>query len=147
MPTLDAWVRQGSGWRKKQSVMFPRYGFVRPAHAAQAIGAVRSTPGVTSLVRFGHALGLFDHARLVALQTLVHQLAQATPQQPLRAGNHVVFASGPLQGAQGIVSAVARERVAVLMTLMGKQHRVTVPLNVLALQGSRAGDIAQGCNP
>ena len=133
LPLLEGWARRGGRWTKKQSVMFPRYAFVRPRRLGQSVAAIRSTPGVTSLVRFGPVLAHLSHERLAALQALLAARAAAAPQQPLQPGQQVVFASGPLQGLSGIVSAVAAERVTVLMTLLGQEQRVAGPANNLAL--------------
>ncbi len=133
LPLLESWARRAGCWTQKQTVMFPRYAFVRPRQLGQSVAAVRSTPGVTSLVRFGPVLAHLSHERLAALQALLASRAAAAPQQPLQPGQQVVFASGPLQGLSGIVSAVAAERVTVLMTLLGQEQRVAGPADNLAL--------------
>ena len=133
LPLLESWARRAGHWTRKQSVMFPRYVFVRPTRPTQGVWAIRSTPGVTTLVRFGPVLALLSHERLAALQARVAARAAATPQQPLQAGQRVVFASGPLQGLSGIVSAVASERVSVLMTLLGQEQHVSAPADHLTL--------------
>ena len=53
---LPIWVdllRRSNNWQKVQSAMFPRYLFVKPAYAEHAISPIRSTRGVSQLVRFG----------------------------------------------------------------------------------------------
>ena len=131
LPLLDTWVRAAGAWHKKQSIMFPRYGFVRPAHAGQAIGPVRCTPGVTSLVNFGHVLAYLSEERMQALRALVAARSATMPEQPFEAGQQVVFCAGPLKGASGIVSGVAAERVMVLMSLLGREQTVAVKGNDL----------------
>lgn len=133
LPELKQWVRQRGQWGHKTSVMFPRYVFVRPGRAGQAIGPVRSTPGVSTLVSFGHVLACLREEKLDALRGLVATHSAALPQQPFLAGEAVVFSAGPLKGASGIVSAVAAERVQVLMSLLGQDHRILVPARDLAL--------------
>jgi len=133
LPQLENWARRAGCWTKKQSVMFPRYAFVRPTRPSQGVWAIRSTPGVTTLVKFGPVLACVSHERLAALQALLAERAAAAPQQPLQPGQQVVFASGPLQGLSGLVSDVAAERVTVLMTLLGQEQRVAGPADQLAL--------------
>ena len=133
LPMLDQWVRQAGAWRKRQSVMFPRYAFVRPARAGQAVGPVRSTPGVTGLVTFGSILGCLSADCVEALRTLVAARAAKVPDQPLEPGRHVVFSSGPLKGLGGIVSSVAAERVMVMMSLLGCEQTVAVQADELAV--------------
>jgi transcription antitermination factor NusG len=132
LPLLDTWVRQAGAWHKKQSVMFPRYGFVRPAHAGQSIGPVRNTPGVTTLVRFGYVLAYLSEDRMQALRALVTARCAAMPGQPFEAGKQVLFCAGPLKGASGIVSSVAAERVTVLLSLLGREQTVAVKGDDLA---------------
>lgn len=133
LPVLESWARRAGQWTRKQSVMFPRYVFVRPSRPSQGVWAVRRTPGVTSLVRFGPVLALLSHERLAALQALLAERAAASPQQPLQPGQQVVFASGPLQGLSGIISNVVAERVTVLMRLLGQVQQVLAPVDQLAL--------------
>lgn len=133
LPQMESWSRRAGRWVHKQSVMFPRYAFVRPSRPTQGVWAIRSTPGVTTLVKFGPVLACLSHERLAALQALLAERAAAAPRQPLQPGQQVVFASGPLQGLSGIVSEVAAERVAVLMTLLGQEQRVLGPADNLAL--------------
>lgn len=132
LPLLDSWVRRAGKWCRKQSVMFPRYAFVRPAVPEHSISPVRSTPGVTTLVKFGPVLARLPDSKLLALQSLVAQRAQALPARPLAAGQQVVFASGPFKGMAGLVSSVADERVSVLMSLLGQQQNLQTPIDALA---------------
>ena len=46
----------------------------------------------------------------------------------LKPGKSVVVTSGPLAGLEGLVTMVARERVIVLMHLLGNETRVTLGL-------------------
>ena len=133
LPVLESWARRGGRWTKKQSVMFPRYAFVRPSRPTQGVWPVRSTPGVATLVKFGPVLACLSQEKMAALQALLAARAAAQPGQPLQVGQQVVFASGPLQGLSGIVSSVASERVSVLMTLLGQDHTVVAPANDLAV--------------
>ncbi len=134
MPQMASWVRRAGQWRQQHKPMFPRYAFVRPEHAGQAIGPVRSTPGVTCMVRFGVVLAGLADARLAALRQVVDARNACLPQQPFVPGQQVVFAAGPLAGLQGIVSSVATERVTVLMQLLGQDQTVAVPYCPLTRQ-------------
>ncbi len=131
LPLHESWVRRAGRWCKKQSVMFPRYAFVRPTRAGQSVGPVRSTPGVTCMVKFGPVLATLAPQRLVALQQAVALRSQSMPSQPFVPGQHVLFASGPLAGMEGIVSSVAAQRVLVLMELLGQDQNVPVPFQDL----------------
>lgn len=133
LPLLDHWVRHAGAWHRKQAVMFPRYNFFRPTRVQQGVGPARSTPGVSGLVRFGPVLACLAAERLEALRALVAERAASLPSQPVQAGREVVFASGPLKGLSGIVSAVAAERVMVMMTLLGREQHIAAEPDALAL--------------
>lgn len=133
LATLTRWARKRDGWHTTETAMFPRYLFVRPGRAQQGVSPIASTPGVSNLVRFGHILALLSADRLVALQAVTASMASDVPDHPFDVGAKVAFTAGPLKGANGIVSSVARERVSVLMTLLGQQHTVSVPAAALAM--------------
>lgn len=133
LPLLESWARRAGRWTKKQSIMFPRYAFVRPSRPTQGVWPVRSTPGVSTLVKFGPVLACLSPDKVAALQALLAAQAATRPGQPLQTGQAVVFASGPLKGMNGIISNVAAERVTVLMTLLGQDQSVTAPADDLAL--------------
>ena len=131
LPQLRSWQQRAGQWQQVDSIMFPRYAFLRPGNPGQSVAPARSTPGVTTLVSFGPVLGYLAADRLEALRVLVDARAQATPAQPLQVNAAVIFSSGPLKGMSGLVSAVAAERVMVLMSLLGREKRVSVPVHQL----------------
>jgi transcriptional antiterminator RfaH len=133
LPELARWVRHSRGWKRSTTALFPRYLFVRPSSAGQSIAPIRSTPGVSTLVRFGHQPARLPEAHLHALRQLLAQAAEASPEQPITPGMAVAFAEGPLKGLQGVVSSVADERVTVLFTLIGQPQQLEVgPHQLLA---------------
>ena len=115
--------------------MFVRYLFIRPAHEEQSIAPVRSTLGVSMLVRFGVQLATIDHQTvcdLAHLELAQRQLDyhQITPLQP---GVAVQIVSGPLAGLKGLVSMASSERVVVLLDLLGRQQEIRLRPAQLAL--------------
>ncbi|MCB1965825.1 MAG: hypothetical protein KDI64_07195 [Candidatus Accumulibacter sp.] len=136
LPMLTQWQKTREGWtKKKPQVMFPRYSFVRCARLEQSIAPIRSTPGVTGLVTFGTIPATLDEATLAAIRALVESRARAMDEQraPFQPGDSVQIAAGPLKGMSGIVSAVADERVSVLLSLLGREKSVAVPTAHLTL--------------
>ncbi len=132
---LTRWERKKEGWAKKQQVMFPLYGFVRCSRPEQSIGPIRSTPGVTGLVAFGSIPATLDEATLDAIRSLVEHQARGHEEEvfPFQAGDSVAISDGPLKGLSGIVSAVAAERVTVLLSLLGREKSVAIPTDHLTL--------------
>jgi transcriptional antiterminator RfaH len=134
LPLLAVWQKHKDGWRKTEQVMFPRYAFVRCARPGQSIAPIRSTPGVTSLVSFGNIPARIDHALVEAIREIA-RLSGNPPQQPatpFQIGDNVAIIEGPLKGLSGIVSSVARERVVVMLTLLGREKPVAIPVEQLS---------------
>lgn len=129
LPMFTRWEKTARGWSRKEQVMFPRYAFVRCTRGDQSIAPIRSTPGVTGLVAFGNTLAQIGDEMLSAIRLLAERQASALEEQgaPFQAGDAVSVSDGPLKGMSGIVSAVAADRVIVLLTLLGGEKRVAMP--------------------
>jgi len=136
-------TRQGYGaylprvrhWRRRQGrrvqvveSLFPRYLFIQFDTHTDNWGPIRSTLGVASLVRFGP-----EPAQIP--EDLVAFLRQRESDQGLHdwaqpefvAGNRVRVAEGAFQGYGGILLArTSRERVLVLLDILGRQVRAQV---------------------
>ncbi len=134
LPMLTTWQKMKQGWRRNEQVMFPRYGFVRCAHPEQSIAPIRSTPGVTSLVTFGNIPATIDNTLVESIRQLAkrYDSPEHDTAAPFKVGENVEITDGPLKGLSGIVSTVAQERVVVLLTLLGREKPVAIPLNQLS---------------
>lgn len=107
--------------------LFPRYIFFQPSSDQQSLSPVRSTIGVSSIVRFGMEIATLSQERCDRIM----EFAQAQQEGGLEAllgiqgitpGQKVLVRSGPFAGLEGLVSAVAKDRVLVLMSLLGKSQ-------------------------
>lgn len=107
--------------------LFPRYLFFAPSRDQQSLSPVRSSVGVTSIVRFGMNLAVLSNQQCEAIMAY----AQAQQQggvgsildvQGIRPGQKVLVSSGAFAGVEGLVSMVAKDRVIVLMSLLGKDQ-------------------------
>ena len=129
LPLLAVWKQHKDGWRKNDQVMFPRYAFVRCARPGQSIAPIRSTPGVTGLVSFGNVPANIDDALVEAIRQLAEKNAHPAHQQasPFQIGDSVAVTDGPLKGLSGIVSNIAKERVVVMLTLLGREKPIAFP--------------------
>ena len=65
----------------------------------------------------------------VGLRGFEQQREQASPADlsALKAGRRVVVCAGPLKGLEGLVSATAGKRITVLLDVLGRQTRVSLP--------------------
>ena len=115
--------------------MFPQYIFFRPGRAEQSIAPVRSTYGISGLVRFGNTPAVLSAGVLEAIATMEHRENQSSIEElsAIVPGSRVVVVEGPLAGMEGLVSVVSAKRVEVLMQLVGADTKVSLALDCLEL--------------
>lgn len=123
--------------RKRDTVLaplFPGYLFIGMDLARTRWRAIRSTIGVRHLISDGERPvsvpeGVVESIRASADDDGVIPLAPAAPFKP---GEEVEITEGPLRLQVGWFQRVAdRERVVILLTLLGRQVPFTVPLAAL----------------
>ncbi|WP_412851419.1 transcription/translation regulatory transformer protein RfaH [Ectothiorhodospira shaposhnikovii] len=131
LPRLKRRVRRAGRIRELEEALFPRYLFAAPSHEDQSIAPIRSTVGVTSLVRFGEQYPYIDAGIISLLRgredpaTGCHHLPADLPQP----GQRVVITQGPLEGLEGIFETLSGEtRVFILLDWLGKQTRARINL-------------------
>ena len=119
----------------QQEPLFPRYLFVRPGSAAASIAPVRSTTGVTTLVRFGQEPAVMRAGVLESIRAFEARRNEAPDEDlsPFQPGARICVADGPLTGMEGLISDVSHERVVVLMQLLGQETRVRLSHHQLVL--------------
>jgi transcriptional antiterminator RfaH len=117
--------RSPSGTSEPTEPLFPGYIFFAPAGPQQSIAPVRSTRGILRVVRFSLEPAQISQAMLQEILDFVQQTQQA-PGGLLAHLNKIVLdarvtiTQGPFSGLSGLVSAVAGDRVQVLLEIMGK---------------------------
>lgn len=106
--------------------MFPRYIFFRPSHAGQSISVVRSTRGISFVLRFGLTPAILKPEELhliKALESAQHQ-ANAAHHSPFQPGLKVRLQNCGLSGLEGLVHSVSSKRVTLLIELLGREKKV-----------------------
>ena len=108
--------------------LFLRYIFLQPEAASHSISPVRSTLGVTALVRFGQEPAVMRPETLRAIREFETRRNEARDEDisPFQPGVQIRVAAGPLAGMEGLVSDVSNQRVIVLMQLLGNDTRVSL---------------------
>lgn len=117
-----------------QEPLFPRYLFIQLGTdvSAPSWTPIRSTKGVSRLVRFGTEPAKVPDALVSALQNQVHDLHE-TPKALFEPGARVQVTRGPFAGIEGLYQMTDGERrVMVLIELMSKP--VLLPLAPSALR-------------
>jgi transcriptional antiterminator RfaH len=123
----EARRRQG----KRVSVvapMFPRYLFIHLSSETDNWAPIRSTLGVVSLVRFGRAAARVPDGLIGALRSREDaQGIQILPVEEYKPGSRVRITQGGFAGYEGIFQAASgRDRVTVLLNVLGRSARTTV---------------------
>jgi transcriptional antiterminator RfaH len=117
-------------------VLFPGYIFFAPKHSEQSIAPVRSTLGVTRVVRFGLEPARISDRLLEEVLAFVDQ-TERSPGGLLAhlgqivEGTAVLVRDGPFSGLSGLVSRVGSQRVMVLLEIMGKAQTLGFDLGQL----------------
>jgi len=126
---------QARGWRgsRRERIvpLFPRYLFLRLREGCQALAPVRSSTGVSGVVRFGSSYAVVAdevigglHSRADPM-TGLHRLSG--PGKLMR-GAAVRLAAGPFDGLEGIFQRQdGEDRAVVLLRLLGQETPVRVP--------------------
>ena len=102
--------------------MFPRYILFRPSKPEQSIETVRSTKGISHVVRFGHDPGVVSAHMVATIQAFEAEQNQATLDQMtnFKAGQKVKLKHVALGNMEGLVQSVSAKRVAVLLEILGR---------------------------
>ena len=101
----------------------------------QVLGPVRSTTGVTSVVRFGSSYATVPDQLIRVLQTRADPetgLHRVPPPAPPTPGSTVKIADGPFDGLEGVFECESGEdRAVVLLNMLGRNTRVQVPVDFI----------------
>ncbi|QJC55760.1 Transcription antitermination protein RfaH [Polaromonas vacuolata] len=115
--------------------MFPRYIFFRPSSVKQSIALVRSSRGVGNVVSFGHIPATISADTLTAIR-LFEQVRNTTDIEklnPIRKGAKVKFFNPAFEGIEGLIQSISKQRVTVLLEILGRQQVLTVTPNQIKL--------------
>ena len=118
--------------------MFPRYLFFKPGRVEQSISTVRSTKGVTTLVRFGFEPAVIDEELLRRIRQIEEDRHHATLLElsQLKPGQTVRLQHTALQGVEGLIQSVSSKRVAVLLEILGSPVVVQLEHHQVELKDS-----------
>ncbi len=117
--------------------LFPRYIFLQPSSVEQSLSPVRSTTGISSVIRFGMELAVLSEETCQRIMDFAQAqqdggLESLLSVQGIQVGDNVLVKSGPFSGLEGLVSAIAKDRVLVLMSLLGKDQPLKFQVTELA---------------
>lgn len=135
LPRIKVLKRSRGRQQAQLEPLFPRYIFFQPGSAAHSIAPVRSTLGVTAIVRFGQEPAAMRPETLKSIRDFETRQNEAPDEDisPFQPGKRVRVADGPLTGLEGLISNISQERVIVLMHLLGQDTRVSLSRHQLLL--------------
>lgn len=128
LPRLAAQTHRNGKWVDSLEPLFPRYLFLAITNPRQGLSQVRSTLGVSDLVRVSGQPATVPHEIIEALQARQDSDTGACGRRsPFKPGIAVEFHAGPFAGLDGVFDVDAGEdRVFVLLELLGKINKVKV---------------------
>jgi transcriptional antiterminator RfaH len=116
-------------WKESVQPLFPRYLFAHLNLTCDNIAPIRSTHGVTKMVKFGELIRPVPDGFIQQLQQAEDPLTGLhKPDLSLfKKGDEVVIVSGPFSGQKGVFQATnGAERVVILLELLGRTNAVIV---------------------
>ena len=123
LPRLMAERCSKNSFVLKREPLFPRYLFVQVPEVSAEITwlPIRSTFGVSQVVRFGEQPIEVPHSLVATLKNLEQQ-REEQPQELFTPGEQVIITSGPFSGIEAVFKMrKGAERVIVLIDMLNKQ--------------------------
>ena len=130
LPYWSSLKKQRGKWTLAKSPMFPRYMFVCVNNSKQSISPVRSTRGVSHIVKFGLKLATASDALIADIRELEKSSsARSKELTPFQKGEHVQVVKGPFSGVAAEVLACDQQRVILLLKVLGKSQSLEFEIN------------------
>lgn len=123
--------------KKVVSPLFPRYLFIQLGEENGHWSSIRSTRGVLKLIRFADTPARVPSYVIANLKALANEEAiiDQTLEKPhiFVAGEQVEITDSSFKGLQAIVKEQdGEQRVILLITMLGKEQAVSLPLSAVA---------------
>jgi len=110
-----------------KQILFPGYCFVQ--FVDLSVSSIRSTPGVLDVISFGAERKLSLLSEGVVKDVRAVEAFYNQKLSGFQSGDLVSLIKGPFRGLQGLYSKKSKERVEILLMLLGRQQLVLVPSN------------------
>ncbi len=128
LPKIKREKRLRGKYRPIVEALFPRYLFIQLDTKSDNWMPIRSTIGVSNMVRFGGIPAQVPHELVSELQNFddadgIHN----SQEEKYQSGQEVEFVSGSLNGYRAIFDKyVSGERISVLLDIVGKHTRMLI---------------------
>jgi transcriptional antiterminator RfaH len=127
-PQITISKRRRNAWHTVKEPLFPRYLFIELTEGEDDFGPIRSTLGVSNMLRFGGKPATIGNEIIETLRQQERDNAETPePEVPVKPGDRVRVMDGPFAGLEGIFQNNSKDaRVIILMELLGRENRVSV---------------------
>lgn len=131
LPRIAVKRRLRGRYKKHVEVMFPRYLFIHLDTVHDNWMPIRSTLGVSQLVRFGGMPLQVPDALVAELQNQQDESGlNIVPIREIIHGDQVEIMDGPMSGYIGVFEKhTSTERVQILLKIVGEYTRVNIDIN------------------
>lgn len=128
LPMIKKKVKRGRTYHHRIDPLFPRYIFIHLSIGVDDWGPIRSTLGVTHLVKFGNIPAALPDDLINQLKLKETEEGVRLPvETPLEEGEKVRFIDGTMHGYEAIFQCKSgSDRVLVLMEIAGTYTRLNV---------------------
>jgi transcriptional antiterminator RfaH len=136
LPRLIVCKRRRGGWIELQEPMFPRYLFIQLQFGSDNVHSIRSTLGVSGLVRFSSEPAVIPEQVVESIKG--NEAFRTAPSNhdasSFKSGDNVLISDGPLAGLSAIYLAESgRDRVNILLSILGTGNAVSIERDSLRL--------------
>ena len=109
----------------KEEVLFPGYVFINTSF--KNYSALKYTVGIKNILKFGNSISSISYADIKSMQT-AEEISRLDPiASQIQIGQQAIIKEGSLKGMiVQICSLPSKERVGVLLNILGSARRVTV---------------------
>lgn len=134
LPMIELRKRRRNKWVDVVEPLFPSYAFVRVDPDQTNIAPIRSTLGVTGMVKFGTALTPIPDKVIGFLKKTEDAAGHHHSNKPLfQRGEKVEIMDGPFTGLEGVYQIEKGEdRAMILIELLGRQNEVAMKLDAIS---------------
>ena len=135
LPRIEGKIKRAGTVSRGPVAMFPRYMFIELEEGVDNWAPIRSTRGVQHLVRFGLMPVPVPAELIEYLRGRENDQGYHDAVYPeIKAGDRVRITEGVMAGYEGICNArTGKERVEILLDLVGNANRVTVKTDEIEL--------------
>ena len=134
LPQVKAQKRRRGRWTESIEPLFPGYLFIHLDLMQQDSSTIRSTRGALGLVRFGGYPATVPPGLVEQLRTATASEEGVVRREHLfHPGDRVEILTGPFAGLPArILAETGKERVALLLDLLGRANKVVISRHQLA---------------